>query len=91
MSLVKKSCNIGEVTAEIWIVEVKQDKFMYGGHAIAEFLGYAKPRNALQQHVKLQWRKNWAEIENALKQGPHVTSSEQSNLPANWQPNSLYH
>lgn len=90
MSLVNKKCNIGGVTCEVWIVEVERDKFMYGGHPIAQFLGYTKPRNALQQHVKLQWRKNWEEIKGALKQGLLVTSSDQSNLPVNWQPNTVF-
>ncbi|AOW41396.1 bro [Trichoplusia ni granulovirus LBIV-12] len=90
MSLVKKSCNIGGVSAEIWIVEVENDKFMYGGHGVAQFLGYVKPRNALQQHVKPAWRKNWEEIKGALNQGPLVTSLAQDNIPVNWQPNTVF-
>lgn len=90
MSLVKKTCNIGGATCEVWIVEVEKDKFMYGGQAVAEFLGYAKPRNALQQHVKPTWRRNWEEIKGALKQGPLVTSHYEHNIPANWQPNTVF-
>ena len=59
MSLVKKSCNIGGVTAEVWIVEVEENKFMYGGHGVAQILGYKCPRNALQNHVKPVWKTNW--------------------------------
>lgn len=90
MSLVKKSCNIGGVTAEVWIVEVEKDKFMYGGHAIAQFLGYKCPRNALQTHVKPVWKTNWEEIERALNQCPHITSSDQIQLPANWHPHTVF-
>jgi len=90
MSLIKKSCNIGGLTCELWIVQLEKDKFMYGGHAVAEFLGYSKPRNALQQHVKPTWRKTWAEIERALNQGPLVTSSDQIQLPPNWHPHTVF-
>ncbi|AAM09139.1 BRO-c [Mamestra configurata nucleopolyhedrovirus A] len=90
MSLVKKSCNIGGVTAEIWIVEIEKEKFMYGGHGVAQFLGYVKPRNALQQHVKPAWRKNWEKIKGALNQGPLMTSLNQDNIPVNWQPNTVF-
>ncbi|ABQ51997.1 bro-3 [Spodoptera litura granulovirus] len=62
MALVKKSCNIGGVIGEVWIVEVEKDKFMYGGHGIAEFLGYKNPQKAIRDHVKPQWRNIWQEI-----------------------------
>lgn len=90
MSLVKKSCNIGGVTAEIWIVEIEKEMFMYGGHNVAEFLGYKCPRNALKNHVKPVWKKNWEEIERALNQCPHMTSSDQIQLPANWHPHTVF-
>nr|QEE79918.1 bro-c [Mamestra configurata nucleopolyhedrovirus A] len=90
MSLVKKSCNIGGVTAEIWIVEIEKEKFMYGGHGVAQFLGYKCPRNALQTHVKPVWKTNWEEIERALNQCPHITSSNQIQLPANWHPHTVF-
>jgi len=78
MNLVKKSCNIAGVTCDVWIVEVEKDKFMYGGHGIAQFLGYTKPRNAILQHVKPVWRKNWEVIMSALNQGSYdVTRSRQ--------------
>jgi hypothetical protein len=66
MSLVKKSCNIGGVTAEVWIVEVEKDNFMYGGHGIAHVLGYKQPKDAIRNHVKPQWKTNWEEIEGAM-------------------------
>jgi len=90
MSLVKKSCNIGGVTAEIWIVEVEKDNFMYGGHGIAQFLGYKVPRKALYDHVKPSWRKNYEEIKAVLKQNPLKTSLAQDNIPVNWQPNTVF-
>lgn len=90
MALVNKTCNIGGVTCNVWIVEVEPDKFMYGGHAIAEFLGYKCPKNALRDHVKPQWRKNWHEIKGALIPYPLVTSPEQPEVPANWQPNTMF-
>ncbi|QAT90314.1 baculovirus repeated ORF [Spodoptera exempta nucleopolyhedrovirus] len=90
MALLKKSCNIGGAPAEVWIVEVEKDKFMYGGHGIAEFLGYAKPWNALKQHVKPHWTMKWDEIKDTLKQGPLMTSPEQIQLPANWHPETLF-
>ncbi|AJP09096.1 anti-repressor Ant [Heliothis virescens ascovirus 3f] len=86
----KKTCNIGGVTVEVWIVEVEKDKFMYGGHGIAEFLVYTKPRNALQQHVKPRWKTNWQNIKEALKQGPLVTSRDDAQIPPNWQPNTVF-
>ncbi|BBB16604.1 Bro17 [Heliothis virescens ascovirus 3j] len=90
MSLVKKSCNIGGVNCEVYIVEVEKDKFMYGGHSIAEFLGYKLPAKAIRDHVKINWRKNWQEIKGDLNQIPLVTSFDQLQLPANWQPNTVF-
>lgn len=89
MALIKKICNIGGVTCEVWIVEVEKDKFMYGGHAIAQFLGYKQPKDAIRNHVKPQWKTNWEDIERAINRRPLVTSSDQ-NLPANWQPNTVF-
>jgi prophage antirepressor-like protein len=87
MSLVKKSCNIGGVTAEVWIVEVEKDKFMYGGHGIAQFLGYTNPRKAVRDHVKLKWRKNWEEISRGTNRSSYVTSCEQT---VNWHPHTVF-
>jgi len=90
MSLVKKSCNIGGVTAEVWIVEVEKDKFMYGGHGIAQFLGYKQPKDAIRNHVKPAWRKNWEEFKGAINYRPLTTSSVEAQLPPNWQPNTVF-
>ncbi|AOW41465.1 bro [Trichoplusia ni granulovirus LBIV-12] len=90
MSLVKKSCNIGGVTAEIWIVKVEKDNFMYGGHGIAHVLGYKQPKDAIRNHVKPQWKTNWEEIEGAINHRPLVTSLDQDNIPVNWQPNTVF-
>jgi len=87
MSLVKKSCNIGGVTAEVWIVEIEKDKFMYGGHSIAQFLGYTNPRKAVRDHVKLKWRKNWEEISRGTIRSSYVTSCEQT---VNWHPHTVF-
>ncbi|AXU41506.1 BRO-D [Alphabaculovirus altermyunipunctae] len=87
MNLVKKSCTIAGVTCDVWIVEVEKDKFMYGGHGIAQFLGYTKPRNAILQHVKPVWRKNWEVIMSALNQGSYVAPVQ---LPANWHPHTVF-
>lgn len=87
MSLVKKSCNIGGVTAEVWIVEVEKDKFMYGGHNVAEFLGYKNTRDAINKHVKPQWKVTWEGVAN---RDPLVTSFNQDNIPPNWQPNTVF-
>lgn len=84
MSIVKKSCNIGGVDANIWIVEVEKDKFMYGGHSIAEFLGYTNPRKAIRDHVKLQWRTSWEKIERGTFRSSHMTSFDQPQLSINW-------
>ncbi|AMF83809.1 bro-A [Cnaphalocrocis medinalis granulovirus] len=90
MSLIKKSCNIDGVICEVWIVQINHDKFMYGGHGVAKFLGYSKPWNALKQHVKPQWSKKWDEIKGTLFQGTLVTSSNDNHLPTNWQPNTVF-
>nr|WRQ96269.1 bro-c [Mamestra configurata nucleopolyhedrovirus A] len=90
MSLVKKSCNIGGASCEIWIVEVEKDKFMYGGHAIAEFLGYKQPDKALRDHVKIQWKKKYEEIKTRLNQPGLVTSPDKAQLPANWHPHTVF-
>nr|ALN41998.1 bro-a [Cnaphalocrocis medinalis granulovirus] len=90
MSLIKKSRNIGGAICEIWIVEVEKDKFMYGGHGVAEFLGYSKPWNALKRHVKPQWSKKWDEIKSTPKQGTLVTSSNDNHLPTNWHPHTVF-
>ncbi|AQQ80288.1 BRO-A [Betabaculovirus altermyunipunctae] len=87
MALVNKKCNIGGVTCDVWIVEVESDKFMYGAHGIAQFLGYTKPRNAILQHVKPAWRKNWEAIMSALNQGSYVAPVQ---LPANWHPHTVF-
>lgn len=90
MALVKKSCNISGVECEIWIVEVEKDKFMYGGHGVAQFLGYKQPKDAIRVHVKPAWRKNWEEIKVAINYSPLVTSSQTITTPANWQPNTVF-
>ncbi|ACH69487.1 BRO [Pseudalatia unipuncta granulovirus] len=90
MSLVKKSCYIGGVIAEIWIIEVEKDKFMYGGHGIAEFLGYKLPAKAIRDHVRTEWRKNWEEIQRGLNQTPCMTSSNYTKLPVNWHPHTVF-
>nr|QGX02276.1 bro-c [Mamestra configurata nucleopolyhedrovirus A] len=90
MTLVKKSCNIGGVIAEVWIVEVEQDKFMYGGHGVAQFLGYTNPPKAIRDHVKQIWRKSWQQIQDRTFCSPHVTSFDQSQIPSNWQPNTVF-
>ncbi|AUV65322.1 BRO-E [Alphabaculovirus myunipunctae] len=91
MALVKKSCNIGGVACDVWIVEVERDEFMYAGHGIAEFLGYKLPAKAVRDHVKPVWRKNWIEIKGDLNWTPLVTSLEQTQLPTNWQLNTVSH
>ncbi|WBB27176.1 BRO-A [Mythimna sequax nucleopolyhedrovirus] len=90
MNLVKKSCNIAGVTCDVWIVEVEKDKFMYGGHGIAQFLGYKHPKDAIRNNVKLAWRKNWEKIKGAITASPLVATLEQAQLPANWQPNTMF-
>nr|UQV25660.1 hypothetical protein [Spodoptera litura nucleopolyhedrovirus] len=90
MALVKKSCNIGGIVGKVWIVEVEKDKFMYGGHGIAEFLGYKHPKDAIRVHVKPAWRKNWEEIKTAINHRPLVTSSTPVNVPVNWQPHTVF-
>nr|AGE61373.1 BRO-D [Chrysodeixis chalcites nucleopolyhedrovirus]AGE61823.1 BRO-D [Chrysodeixis chalcites nucleopolyhedrovirus] len=95
---------------------------MYGGHAIAQFLGYKRPGKALYDHIKPQWRRTWQEIKEVLKQNSLATASTngqipttsrssqrilnqdpletkqtkdettsaESQLPANWQPNTVF-
>ncbi|AOW41486.1 bro [Trichoplusia ni granulovirus LBIV-12] len=87
MTLVKKSCNIGGVSAEIWIVELEKDKYMYGGHGVAEFLGYKNTRDAIHKHVKPQWKATWETVAN---RDPLMTSLDQDNIPVNWQPNTVF-
>ncbi|ABQ52058.1 bro-6 [Spodoptera litura granulovirus] len=87
MTLVKKSCNIGGIVGEVYIVEVEKDKFMYGGHGIAEFLGYKNTRDAIQKHVKPQWKTTWESVAN---RDSFVTSSQPVNLPVNWHPHTVF-
>nr|AGE61520.1 BRO-D [Chrysodeixis chalcites nucleopolyhedrovirus]AGE61674.1 BRO-D [Chrysodeixis chalcites nucleopolyhedrovirus] len=97
MSLVNKKCEIGGVACDVWIVKVEKDVFMYGGHAIAQFLGYKRPGKALYDHIKPQWRRTWQEIKILNNQDPletkqakDKTTSAESQLPANWQPNTVF-
>ena len=90
MSLVNRKCNMGGINADIWLTQIEMDKFLYAGHGVAESLGYKKPRNAILTHVKPEWCKTWAEIKGALNQGSLVTSSNETQLPANWQPNTVF-
>ncbi|AAM95045.1 BRO-B [Mamestra configurata nucleopolyhedrovirus B] len=90
MSLVNRKCNMGGINADIWLTQMEMDKFMYAGHGVAESLSYKKPRNAILTHVKPEWRKTWAEIKEALNQGPLTTSSNETPVPANWQPNTVF-
>ncbi|AOL56829.1 BRO-C [Chrysodeixis includens nucleopolyhedrovirus] len=90
MSLVNRKCNIGEIEANVWIFAVESDKFWYGGHGIAEFLGYKNTRDALCKHVKPQWKTTWEAV---AKRDSHATSpdeTEQAELPSNWQPNTVF-
>ncbi|AJK91751.1 bro [Spodoptera frugiperda granulovirus] len=67
MVLVKQKCTVGGASFDLWIVQVKLNKFMYGGHAIAQFLGYKQPDKAIRDHVKAQWKLRWDEIEIRIK------------------------
>ncbi|QBQ01672.1 bro-a [Hyphantria cunea granulovirus] len=87
MALVKKSCNIGGITCELWIVEIEKDKFMYSGHSIAKFLGYKNSRDAICKHVKPQWKITWEGVAN---RDALVTSSPVVELPVNFQPNTVF-
>lgn len=82
MALVKKSCKIGGLECEVWIVEIEKDKFMYGGHGVAKCLGYKQPKDAIRVHVKPAWRKNWEEI----KEANMLTIK----TPHNWQSNTVF-
>ncbi|AKR17389.1 BRO-E [Urbanus proteus nucleopolyhedrovirus] len=90
MSLVNKTCNIGGVKCDLWIIEVEKDKFMYGGHNVAQVLGYKLPRKALYDHVKPAWRKNWENIKKVLNWNSLVTSPDQNQVPPNWQPHTVF-
>ncbi|QYC92669.1 Baculovirus repeated ORF 5 [Trabala vishnou gigantina nucleopolyhedrovirus] len=90
MSLVNRKFNFGEVVCDLWIVEMENDKFMYGGHAIAEFLGYKQPDKALRDHVKLRWKTKYEDIKARLNRPGLVTSPDQVELPPNWQPNTVF-
>nr|AFS51908.1 DekiORF30 [Dendrolimus kikuchii nucleopolyhedrovirus] len=81
MSLVNRKCSFGDVVCDLWIVDMENDKFMYGGHAIAKFLGYKNIQKAIRDHVKPQWKTTWEEIKN-------VATDIQ--LPSNWQPNTVF-
>ncbi|AXU41742.1 BRO-B [Spodoptera eridania nucleopolyhedrovirus] len=81
MSLFNKKCDIGGQTCDLWIVKVDNDQFMYGGQAVANILGYKKPRNAIRNHVKPNWKKTWEEI--------HDTANK-IELPHNWQSNKVF-
>nr|ANS70955.1 baculovirus repeated ORF f [Lymantria dispar multiple nucleopolyhedrovirus] len=90
MSLVNRKFNFGRVVCDLWIVEMENDKFMYSGSSIAEFLGYKCPKNSIRDHVKPKWKTTWEEIEGARKQCPLATSSIHSQTPPNWQPNTVF-
>ncbi|AOT85500.1 bro-b [Cyclophragma undans nucleopolyhedrovirus] len=83
MSLVNRKFNFGEIVCDLWIIEIEKDKFMYGGHAIAEFLGYKQPAHAIKNHVKSTWKTIWQEINGCIKHTP-------VQLPPNWQPNTVF-
>ncbi|AAR28816.1 bro-c [Leucania separata nucleopolyhedrovirus] len=90
MSLVKKSCKIGGLKCEIWIIEVEKDKFMYGGHGVAQCLGYKNTRDAIQKHVKNQWKTTWENLMAVAIGDPLMKSSQLINVPPNWQPNTVF-
>ncbi|QAT90315.1 baculovirus repeated ORF [Spodoptera exempta nucleopolyhedrovirus] len=90
MSLVNRKYKFGRFNGEVWITQIEIDKFMCTGYGVADSLGYKCPKNAIRDHVKPQWRKTWAEIQEARKQCPLVTSSDETQLPANWQPNTVF-
>ncbi|QEI03566.1 BRO-B [Spodoptera cosmioides nucleopolyhedrovirus] len=102
MSLFNKKCDIGGQTCDLWIVKVDNDQFMYGGHAIAKFLGYKQPKDAIRNHVKPNWKKTWEEIRNidevATIHRPYLIQqsenyrplSTRAPLPVNWQPHTVF-
>nr|WRQ96438.1 bro-c [Mamestra configurata nucleopolyhedrovirus A] len=90
MSLVNRKCNMGGINADIWLTQMEMDKFLYMGHSIAKSVGYANPQKAIRDHVRPEWRKTWSEIVDGTNRSPLVTSSNDSRLPANWQPNTVF-
>nr|AWJ76686.1 bro-c [Lymantria dispar multiple nucleopolyhedrovirus] len=81
VSLVNRKFNFGDIDADIWITQIKTDKFLYAGHGIAEVLGYKQPKDAIRAHVKPQWKTTWEEIKNV---------ATEIQLPPNWQPNTVF-
>ncbi|AAF05245.1 ORF131 [Xestia c-nigrum granulovirus] len=69
---------------------MEMDKFLYMGHSIAKSVGYANPQKAIRDHVRPEWRKTWSEIVDGTNRSPLVTSFNDSHLPANWQPNTVF-
>nr|AMO27741.1 BRO-C [Lymantria dispar multiple nucleopolyhedrovirus]QDE14927.1 bro-c [Lymantria dispar multiple nucleopolyhedrovirus] len=90
VSLVNRKFNFGDIDADIWITQIKTDKFLYAGHGIAEVLGYKQPKDAIRAHVKPQWKTTWEEINGAINRRPLATSSIHSQTPPNWQPNTVF-
>nr|QNH90511.1 bro-c [Mamestra configurata nucleopolyhedrovirus A] len=90
MSLVNRKCNMGGINADIWLTQMEMDKFLYMGHSIAKSVGYANPQKAIRDHVRPEWRKTWSEIVDGTNRSPLVTSFNDSHLPANWQPNTVF-
>ncbi|BBB16629.1 Bro19 [Heliothis virescens ascovirus 3j] len=86
-TLTKRSYSIGKKSCELWIVEIPRDgkdaMFMVSAHGVAELMGYNKPRNAVNRHVRRKWIKSWGEIERALIQGP-------LDVPNNWHPHTVF-
>ncbi|ADD73777.1 BRO-D [Lymantria xylina nucleopolyhedrovirus] len=81
MSLVNRKFKFGQIVCDLWIVEMENDKFMYSGSSIAEFLGYKCPKNSIRDHVKPKWKTTWEEIKNV---------ATEIQLPPNWQPNTVF-
>lgn len=105
MSLVRKQFTISESASfECWIyvirgVDGRPDEFWFKGHDVAEFLGYAKPRNAISDNVLSEWRRQWRDLKGAVSPGGHVqaatgslvTSPEDDVItPSNWQPHTVF-
>ena len=82
MVLITTTCHIIVNAGDVGIVKMK-DKIMCEGYPIAKVLGYECPTNAIDTHIKPEWRMTCTEIINVLRQCILF-------VPPNFAPNTVF-
>uniref|UniRef100_A0A2S2P650 Bro-N domain-containing protein n=1 Tax=Schizaphis graminum TaxID=13262 RepID=A0A2S2P650_SCHGA len=97
MSLVRQRFEVNDTTAfDCWIFVIRRndgaaDEFWFKGNDVAEFLDYNRPKDAIRDHVNVEWKKNWSVLQGAGIHRSIVTSqSDDVITPPNWQPHTVF-